>query len=156
MSIEIESAMTVIQPWATLLALGEKRIETRSWGTKYRGWVAITSSARYPLQCRDYELFEPFKSALAPWVSVHKKLPLGCVVGIGRLAGCYYTGDSDIQPSWLQKLPPKEFAFGNYAPKRYGWLFDEVKVLQKPIPCKGKLYLWPVSPQLCLEINEQI
>ena len=30
-------AITVIQPWATLLASGRKRIETRSWRTNYRG-----------------------------------------------------------------------------------------------------------------------
>ncbi len=26
-------AITIHQPWATLIALGEKRFETRSWGT---------------------------------------------------------------------------------------------------------------------------
>lgn len=30
-------AITVIQPWATLLATGKKHIETRSWKTNYRG-----------------------------------------------------------------------------------------------------------------------
>jgi hypothetical protein len=34
-------ALTLIQPWATLVALGEKQIETRSWDTKYRGPLAI-------------------------------------------------------------------------------------------------------------------
>ncbi|WP_342351939.1 ASCH domain-containing protein [Lysinibacillus boronitolerans] len=28
-------AITIKQPWATLIALGEKRFETRSWQTKY-------------------------------------------------------------------------------------------------------------------------
>lgn len=34
-------ALTLIQPWATLIMLGEKQIETRSWNTKYRGKLAI-------------------------------------------------------------------------------------------------------------------
>lgn len=39
-------ALTVQQPWATLLATGRKRIETRSWKTKYRGPIAIHAAAR--------------------------------------------------------------------------------------------------------------
>lgn len=34
-------ALTVRQPWASLIACGAKTIETRSWRTSYRGWLAI-------------------------------------------------------------------------------------------------------------------
>lgn len=34
-------AITLTQPWATLVAIGAKRIETRSWATRYRGPLAI-------------------------------------------------------------------------------------------------------------------
>lgn len=34
-------ALTLHQPWATLVAEGSKTIETRSWSTKYRGPLAI-------------------------------------------------------------------------------------------------------------------
>lgn len=34
-------ALTIRQPWATLIARGAKTIETRSWSTKYRGPLAI-------------------------------------------------------------------------------------------------------------------
>lgn len=34
-------ALTLTQPWATLVAIGAKRIETRSWATSYRGPLAI-------------------------------------------------------------------------------------------------------------------
>lgn len=30
-------ALTIIQPWATLIASGHKMNETRSWKTNYRG-----------------------------------------------------------------------------------------------------------------------
>lgn len=36
--------VSLMQPWATLIALGEKSIETRSWATKYRGEIAIHAS----------------------------------------------------------------------------------------------------------------
>ncbi len=34
-------ALTLTQPWASLVAVGAKRIETRSWETNYRGTIAI-------------------------------------------------------------------------------------------------------------------
>ena len=33
--------LTLTQPWATLVAIGAKHIETRSWATSYRGPLAI-------------------------------------------------------------------------------------------------------------------
>ena len=38
-------ALTVRQPWASLIALGHKRIETRSWKTDYRGPLVIHAGA---------------------------------------------------------------------------------------------------------------
>ena len=40
--------LTVWQPWATLLALGVKRVETRPWSASYRGPVVIHAAARPP------------------------------------------------------------------------------------------------------------
>ena len=34
-------ALSLYQPWATAIALGSKRIETRGWPTSYRGPLAI-------------------------------------------------------------------------------------------------------------------
>lgn len=41
-------ALTLHQPWASLIAVGAKRIETRSWSTTYRGPLAIHAGARKP------------------------------------------------------------------------------------------------------------
>lgn len=38
-------ALTLWQPWAQLIALGHKTIETRSWSTKHRGPLAIHAGA---------------------------------------------------------------------------------------------------------------
>ena len=38
--------LTLLQPWATLVALEAKRIETRSWYTTYRGPLAIHAARR--------------------------------------------------------------------------------------------------------------
>lgn len=41
-------AVTLWQPWASLVAIGAKTIETRSWATSYRGPLAIHAAARKP------------------------------------------------------------------------------------------------------------
>lgn len=41
-------ALTIRQPWASLVALGVKTIETRSWSTRYRGPLAIHAGAAQP------------------------------------------------------------------------------------------------------------
>lgn len=41
-------AITLWQPWASLVAVGVKTIETRSWSTSHRGPLAIHAGARPP------------------------------------------------------------------------------------------------------------
>ena len=43
-------ALTIIQPWATLIASGHKMNETRSWKTNYRGEVLIHAGKNLMLQ----------------------------------------------------------------------------------------------------------
>ena len=37
-------ALSIKQPWANMIAAGEKTIETRTWKTPYRGTLLIVSS----------------------------------------------------------------------------------------------------------------
>jgi len=39
-------ALSVRQPWASLIAHGHKTLEIRTWGTAYRGDLLICSAAR--------------------------------------------------------------------------------------------------------------
>lgn len=40
--------LTLWQPWASLVAFGEKKVETRCWQTKHRGAIAIHAAAKEP------------------------------------------------------------------------------------------------------------
>lgn len=44
-------ALTVMNPWATMIWAGEKTVEWRSWKTDYRGDLLITSSAKRVRGC---------------------------------------------------------------------------------------------------------
>lgn len=39
-------AISLWQPWASLIAAGVKSIETRGWPTNYRGQIAIHAAKR--------------------------------------------------------------------------------------------------------------
>lgn len=39
-------AISIQQPWANMIASGEKTIETRTWSTEYRGEIVIVSSKK--------------------------------------------------------------------------------------------------------------
>lgn len=44
--MQIYRALSVKEPWASLIREGKKTIETRTWNTKYRGDVLIVASKR--------------------------------------------------------------------------------------------------------------
>lgn len=135
-------ALSLTQPWATLLAIGAKHIETRGWKTHYRGSMAIHASKGFPADCRALCAQEPFLTALA--IGVHgfkalwQNLPLGCVLAIGELF--------DVVKITAANGPGEpERSFGDYTPGRYAWHFRNVVPLDKPVPAKGMLQLWDWS-----------
>jgi len=50
--IVVERAISLTQPWATLMAIDKKRVETRNWRVNFRGWVAIHAAKAFPMECR--------------------------------------------------------------------------------------------------------
>nr|WP_240927579.1 ASCH domain-containing protein [Paenibacillus thiaminolyticus] len=79
-------AITIIQPWATLIALGEKNFETRGWATKYRGPLAIHAGKKVDREACE---MEPIKSTLAEYGYTADELPTGAVVAIAELTECW-------------------------------------------------------------------
>lgn len=57
-------AISLTQPWATLVHLGAKRVETRSWYTSYRGQLVIHAAKGYPRWARDLTETPAFQAAL--------------------------------------------------------------------------------------------
>lgn len=144
-------ALTLTQPWATLVAIGAKRIETRSWATSYRGLLAIHAAQGYvglsgPAGFMGRCNSEPFKSALATAGLTHRDLPRGAIVAVCRLVDCVPTcGDGyyrDPDRRVIMQVDDQERAFGDYSLGRYAWLLADIQRLLEPIPYKGMLGLW--------------
>ncbi len=161
-------ALTFYQPWAQLVALGVKTIETRSWSTKYRGPLAIhagSSNEHTGGKCLDARC-HGVALATASRSMNHARLPLGSVV-----AKCYLVDVLPIEThfdghdclvvdgsgslslvSTCEPWPDESRAFmtsdvsdqlryGDFTPGGFAWIFEEIKPID-PIPAKGRQGLW--------------
>lgn len=123
------------QPWATLIAIGAKHYETRSWAIGYRGAIAI-HAARTGNELAIAKM-SPFRQVLAAAGFTHPSmLPLGAVLCVATLVDCCQA------EAIYQFLSDQEKAFGNYGPGRYAWQLASVRVLATPIPASGKQGIW--------------
>lgn len=140
-------AITIIQPWATLIALGEKQFETRSWSTKHRGELAIHAGKKIDREACETE---PIKSTLAKHGYTADNLPTGAILAIAHLTECWSIRNEG-GPIWLDIVSktlgwagkfPDEYYFGDYTDGRYAWQTSNVRQLPAPIPAKGMQGLW--------------
>lgn len=146
-------ALTLWQPWASLVALGHKRVETRCWTTKHRGELAIHASANLPPVWLGRSRFSPEfadevadvlnvrrdrDDRLGPHVdSVVRALPRAAVLCIVRLRAIEPT-----TPALREYLSQRELLFGNYEEGRYAWHVELIEKFEQPIPAKGNRLLW--------------
>lgn len=153
-------ALTIIQPWATLIMFGLKRYETRNWPTVYRGPLIIHAAKGFPDWAQQMCLREPFASALKQcgirtiWDRKQKTsdLPLGCGLGIVDMVDC-----QRMDQPLLHSLSAQELAFGEWCYGRYAWDFSIPLRWPTPIPMRGfqRLWDWPDTPvdQACEAIQ---
>src|SRR5260221_14030305 len=135
--------LSVMQPWATLIVLGAKRIETRSWSTSYRGPLAIHASGRMSREATMSLREPPIREALAAGGYQQGSgpannpcgLPLGAVIAVVTLV--------DVQRITLEHVPPEpERSFGDYTPGRFAWFLHDMRRLRKSVETKCALGLW--------------
>ena len=134
--------LSMYQPYATLLVMGLKTNETRSWDTRFRGTLAIHATAKMPAWCKELLLTKPFKAALQGI-----ELPHGAIVGTVDVVSTMPTTE------WLSRYVlnypegplPDEFYYGDYGPDRYAWQTIHPMPLENPIPARGAQGFWNYS-----------
>lgn len=152
--------LTLRQPWASLVAIGAKRIETRSWRTAHRGPLAIHAAKGFPQWAMDIvhdkKDGKPFRDALqAAGIVTLEDLPRGCVIATCRIANVVPT-ERITDPRCFFNAPPREIALGDYTPGRWGWILQDIEALPEPIPARGYLGLWECDdPRLIGMATEQ-
>ncbi len=156
--------LTLTQPWASLVACGAKRIETRSWQTAYRGPLAIHAAKGFPAYAKDLAKCRKIVDLLTPHLGSKSereyliRMPFGSVVATCTLVdilpvesvGCL-SGVFDDHPTLDTE---QERYFGNYDPGRFGWVLENVKPLPSPDPCRGALSLWDWDAETYWQMRE--
>lgn len=113
-------AITIKQPWASLIVEAGKDIENRSRRTHIRGWVLVHAALTWcPMEleayqlCRDRGLLNDVSKVLG-----EKNRQCGGIIGAMRIADCVEASDSP----WFTGP--------------FGWVID--RVVKLPFfPCKG-------------------
>lgn len=114
-------AISVQQPFASLIVVGAKDIENRSRATNHRGRLLIHASQRIDseamrnladLVAEDGETLDP------------ADFPAGVIIGSVDLVDCVISHPSD----WFDGP--------------YGYVLANAQVFPDPIPVKGKLGIW--------------
>ena len=124
-------ALTVRQPWASLIMRGVKKVENRSWkptlqvGERFvihAGYVNAKWPDRIPESLRH---------------EVPKNIARGAALGTVRLASVHEAGVECGKECEI-------FGSPDY---RYHWVVDDPQLFASPIPMKGALRLWDFTEE---------
>ena len=119
--------LSIKQPWASLIVLGIKDIENRSWSTDFRGKIYIHAS-KVPIRGlwnnlnreQVHEVIESHK------IDNYTVLPYGAIIGTVEIVDIVRNYDS----IWAEK-------------NQYNWVLKNPVLFDKPIEnVKGKMLLW--------------
>jgi len=124
-------ALSVKQPWASLLVGGAKSIEVRTWSTSHRGPMVICASAN------PNNVF--WKDADAGTLRL---MHSGCIIGIVDLLECRPMVKADEDAAWCDLVPGA-----------YSWVTEPICYCE-PDPIKGALHLYDVRDSALVRFEE--
>lgn len=144
-------ALPLWQPWASLVALGAKRVETRGYPPARLGLhtgqrIAIhATKTQHELRFCDQPFFRDH-------VPDPEALPLGAII-----CTCTLTRASQITAETaaeLARINPQEHAFGDYTPGRWAWVLADAERIA-PVPFKGSQGTFDVPDHLIGQASAQ-
>lgn len=148
-------AITVKQPWASLICSGLKNIENRTWKTKFSGRVLIHAGVK-PVkfsglsEILTHEQYLSLKGNYQPFMfNVN-----GYIIGSVEIVDCVINHPS----IWAEKTEPKYLTTEKGRELQvkpiYNWVLTNPIMFDKPIPAKGKLSFWDY-PNILAEPEEE-
>ncbi len=153
------AVLTLTEPWATLVVLGEKQWETRGWPTGYRGRLLIQAAKAMPTYAQQACMSEPFDSVLTSHgvrlpaerpenlmgLRGQRRFPFhfGSIIGAAEL-----TDSKRSEPTRcsLQNIGTRralqELAFGDFDGGRWAFHLANPVRFDTPIFVRGALGIW--------------
>lgn len=119
-------ALTIKEPWASLIVNGYKEYEFRSWKTNYRGKILIHTG-----MSMDKDMISRFKDYNLKYMS-------GCIIGEADLVDCILV-DKEFNNK-LREINPIVYSQSNHI-ETYAWKLENIKKYDKVVYTKGKLGL---------------
>ena len=123
--------LSIQEPYATLIALGKKKIETRSWKTNYRGELYIHASGKTLSKLAKNN---EYLNAVIKNIDMN----YGFIICKVNLVDCIYMDEAFIENI---KNNNDEYNLGLFEKGRYAWILENA-TLVNPIFVKGKLNIW--------------
>jgi len=150
-------ALSVWQPWASLLALGLKEYETRSWYTEYRGQILIHAAKKNSKEQRDCALRfrASYFSGFESWI-----VPLGGYVACADLVDCIHCTEQ-----WrFDNVSLQEESMGDFSPGRFAWQIANVRMVPASnvlvqhgiVHARGQQGLYNPSPEDVAAVMERL
>lgn len=138
-------ALTISQPFASLIADGSKFVENRTWYTPYRGTLAIHAG----------------KGTQYLTAKELREYPSGCIVAVARLVTCARLDTIQCNASARHlaslRIAPGttknwyEVARHKHAEGPWCWILEDVQKLATPIPWKGAQGLFDIPDDVIQE-----
>ena len=127
--------VSILEPFASLIKEKVKRVETRSWRTKYRGEIYIHASGK-KVSFKDER-----NKRLVSYLN-DKTFKYGCIIAKANLVDCVY-----MDKAFLDKIDEEllEKDCGYYEEGRYAWVLEDIEMLDNPIYTNGQLGIWNYS-----------
>ena len=123
--------ISIKEPFATLIAKGIKKIETRSWKTNYRGELFIHASGK--------QLAKEFiKNDFVLDLIKNMDVNYGNIICKCNLVDCIYMDEGFLNYINQNQI---EYNLGEYKLGRYAWIIEDVEPIY-PMPAKGRLNIW--------------
>lgn len=125
-------ALTISQPFAELIASGEKWVENRNWQTSYRGPLAIHAGSGTQYLT---------KRELAEYAT-------GAIVATAELIACVNINaftPADEQELLRYGWTAEDVLEHPHCEGPYAWVLYEVRRCAEPYPIAGKQGLWTAS-----------
>ena len=138
-------AITIKQPWASLIVEGIKDIENRTWPCpkKYIGKRVLIHASQKPL--RPVKLFNSMQKDVIKRAGLWETCVFpecGSIIGSVEIVDCVINHPS----IWAEKTDePLEYYTGEEefsCYPTYNWVLTNPIKFPKPIPAKGKLGFW--------------
>jgi hypothetical protein len=128
--------LSLLQPWASLVVMGVKKIETRSWSTAYRGDLLIHASMG-----KSGGIFSE-EPPFTKYIPDFRQLPFGYIIGKVILEDVCPMEALFLSGGKINELTFEERAFGDYGSGRFAWLLSNPVQFTNPVRTRGHLHLW--------------